>query len=433
MSFRAYPSYKSSGVAWLGEVPQHWVVRRLGQYFTERREKVSDTEYPPLSVTKQGVVPQLETAAKTDDNDNRKRVCKGDFVINSRSDRKGSAGLSALDGSVSLINIVIRPNDGINSRFVNHLLRSQPFQEEFYRWGKGIVADLWSTNYSEMRSIVLAMPPLDEQTVIANFLDEEVSGLNALVAEQQHLLELLNEKRQAIIAHVVAKGLDACASMKDTGIEWLGVVPAHWNVCLLKRVLRAVDYGISESLDTNGDVAVLRMGNIVNGRVSFDDLRFTNAVDPSLLLEEGDLLYNRTNSLELIGKVGLFRGNPGLPTSFASYLVRLRLGDESIPAYFAYLLNTEAILGVARANAFVAIGQCNLNPARYGHIKIAVPPRREQLAITDYLDRATRELDQLIVEAQRGIALLHERRTALIAAAVTGKIDVREVARAEAA
>ena len=152
MSFPQYPKYKDSGVEWLGQVPEHWDVKRIGYYFIERREKVSDKDFPALSVTKNGIVPQLDTAAKSDDGDNRKKVLKGDFVINSRSDRKGSSGASELDGSVSLICTVMCPQEQVHTPFVHHLLRSQPFQEEFYRYGKGIVADLWSTNYSESGS-----------------------------------------------------------------------------------------------------------------------------------------------------------------------------------------------------------------------------------------------------------------------------------------
>lgn len=181
MSFPRYPKYKDSGVEWLGEVPEHWEVRRLGHYFSERREKVSDTQYPALSVTKHGIVPQLETAAKTDAGDNRKLVLKGDFVINSRSDRKGSAGVSDADGSVSLISIVLQPHEGAWMPFIHHLLRCQQFQEEFYRNGKGIVADLWSTNYSEMRNILLGLPHIAEQTAIAAFLDRETAKIDALV------------------------------------------------------------------------------------------------------------------------------------------------------------------------------------------------------------------------------------------------------------
>jgi len=238
MSFPRYPEYKDSGVEWLGEVPGHWEVKRVGYFFKERSEKVSDKDYPALSVTMGGIVPQIDTAAKSDDSDNRKRVCQGDFVINSRSDRKGSSGVSDLDGSVSLISIVLQCHEtaAIHMPFVHHLLRSHLFQEEFYRNGKGIVADLWSTTFSAMRNILLAMPPLPEQTAIAAFLDRETAKIDALVAEQRRLIELLKEKRQAVISHAVTKGLDPDAPMKDSGIEWLGEVPAHWAIIALKRI-----------------------------------------------------------------------------------------------------------------------------------------------------------------------------------------------------
>jgi type I restriction enzyme S subunit len=238
---------------------------------------------------------------------------------------------------------------------------------------------------------------------------------------------LLKEKRQAVISHAVTKGLNPNAKMKPSGIDWLGDVPEHWDVCLLKRAFRAVDYGISDSLESEGTVAILRMGNIDDGKVDMDDLKYADSVDPARYLRAGDLLYNRTNSLDLIGKVGMFQGNAEPPVSFASYLVRLRTVDDSIPEYFAYLLNTEGILGMARANAFVAIGQCNLNPTRYGQITIAIPPRTEQPAIVEFLECETTKIDVLVAEATRAIDLLQERRTALISAAVTGKIDMRGV------
>ena len=126
----AYPQYKDSGVPWLGCIPEHWEVLRLGSQFKERKQKVSDKDYAPLSVTKQGILPQLDSAAKSNDGDNRKKVCSGDFVINSRSDRKGSSGISPYMGSVSLINTVLTPIS-LNSRFVHSFFRSHAFQEEF--------------------------------------------------------------------------------------------------------------------------------------------------------------------------------------------------------------------------------------------------------------------------------------------------------------
>ena len=177
---QAYAEYKDSGVDWLGEIPAGWELVSIGSSFNERREKVSDKDFEPLSVTKNGILPQLANAAKTNDGDNRKLVKGGDFVINSRSDRKGSSGVAKQDGSVSLINIVMEPK-GIDPVFCNRLLKSNAFVEEFYRMGHGIVADLWTTRYSEMKTVQLALPPLHEQTAIADFLDDKTAKIEALV------------------------------------------------------------------------------------------------------------------------------------------------------------------------------------------------------------------------------------------------------------
>lgn len=182
MSTRQYDAYQIGQEHWLGDVPAHWKLLRLGTLFTERKTTVSAEKYLPLSVTKNGILPQLETAAKTDNPENRKLVLAGDFVINSRSDRKGSAGVSDHSGSVSLISTVLEPR-GIEPRFIHHLLRCEAFQEEYYRFGSGIVADLWSTRYSAMKQIRLAVPPREEQRAIATFLDRETAKIDALIAK----------------------------------------------------------------------------------------------------------------------------------------------------------------------------------------------------------------------------------------------------------
>ena len=150
-------------LAWLGNYPKHWKVTRLCNVFRERTEIVSDKEFMPLSVTMQGILPQLENIAKTDNGDNRKKVCVGDFVINSRSDRKGSGGISQYVGSVSVISNVLKANEHYNSQYTHYLFTNRMFQEEFYFHGKGIVADMWSTNYQNMRSIMIPVPPIEEQ------------------------------------------------------------------------------------------------------------------------------------------------------------------------------------------------------------------------------------------------------------------------------
>ncbi|EJX10169.1 type I site-specific restriction-modification system, S subunit [gut metagenome] len=198
---------KESGVKWIGRVPEHWEVSKIRTHFKERRVKVSDKEYQPLSVAKIGIVPQLEDACKTDNGDNRKQVLQGDFVVNSRSDRKGSCGISPLDGSVSLINIVLKPLD-INKQYVHYLFRSCNYIEEFYRNGRGIVADLWTTRYSEMKNIHIPVPPLPEQQAIVTYIDTKTAQIDRLCQSDRSQIEKLKEYKQRLISDVVTGKVD---------------------------------------------------------------------------------------------------------------------------------------------------------------------------------------------------------------------------------
>ena len=173
---------KDSGIEWIGEIPVDWELSKIGAVYEERNEKVSDADFSPLSVTKQGVVPQLETAAKTNDGENRKLIRKNDFVINSRSDRRGSCGISEYDGSCSLINTVLKPRRNMCNAYYSFVFRSERFADEFYRWGNGIVDDLWSTKWSNMKRIYIPAPSLQEQRCIADYLDRKCSQIDAIIA-----------------------------------------------------------------------------------------------------------------------------------------------------------------------------------------------------------------------------------------------------------
>ena len=196
-------SYKDSGIEWIGEIPEGWEVKRIGQLYTERRQKVSDRDYPPLSVTMKGIVPQLETAAKSNAHDDRKLVLKGDFAINSRSDRRGSCGISDFDGSVSLINTVLTPLDNMNPKFYNWLFHTPIFADEFYKNGHGIVDDLWTTSWQEMKRISIPLPPLAEQTAIADYLDSVCAKIDSAVSSKRRQLETLDEYKKSLIFEYV--------------------------------------------------------------------------------------------------------------------------------------------------------------------------------------------------------------------------------------
>ena len=194
---------KASEVDWIGSVPEHWEIQRIGTAFEERSEKVNDTDYPPLSVSMAGIVPQMDSVAKTDNNDNRKRVAIGDYVINSRSDRRGASGISIYDGSVSVINIVLSPKRKFFGKYLHHLFRSYSFIEEFYRVGRGIVDDLWTTRYSVMKSIEFSCPTYDEQKQIADYLDEKTEHIVLIITTINNQIDQLKNLRKTLINDVV--------------------------------------------------------------------------------------------------------------------------------------------------------------------------------------------------------------------------------------
>ena len=236
---------KDSGVEWLGSVPEGWKIDRIGSFYTHRNEKVSDKDYPPLSVTMKGIVPQLETAAKTDDGDNRKLVRKGDFAINSRSDRRGSCGISAYEGSVSLINTILAPLGDMSPEYYNWLFHTAAFADEFYKWGHGIVDDLWTTRWTEMKRIAIVHPSLHEQRAIAAYLDKRCAKIDAMVADAKKLIEEYKAWKASVIFEAVTGkvGVDGrcrCRKMRDSGVEWLGYVPESFTAAKFIRVTMEV-------------------------------------------------------------------------------------------------------------------------------------------------------------------------------------------------
>ncbi|MGY8524963.1 restriction endonuclease subunit S [Paracidovorax citrulli] len=434
MSLAKYANYKDTGTKWLGLVPTHWQIRRLGYYFNERREKVSDKDFPPLSVTKNGVVPQLDTAAKTDDGDNRKKVCAGDFVINSRSDRKGSAGAAHTDGCVSLISTVLHPNPEMLIEYAHYLLRSQAFQEEYYRYGKGIVADLWSTNYSEMRNIALAVPEPTEQSAIAQFLDRETGKIETLIAEQEKLLALLAEKRQATISHAVTRGLNPDVPMKDSGISWLDKVPRHWEIVgLTKYIDSIVDYRGRTPTKVDDGVFLVTAKNIRDGVIDYDASqeyigpREYDEVMRRGTPKKGDVLFTTEAPL---GQVAIVDRED---IALAQRIIKFRANPKRLNnAYLkTWIISRFCQFNLEQlATGSTALG---IKGSKIGQVRMCLPPLEEQREIVAFVEEEMAKLDALETTAERAIALLKERRSALITAAVTGKIDVRNTVPEELA
>lgn len=393
-----YSVYKDSGVDWLGDVPEAWHIKRLGSYFIERRTKVSDKDYPALSVTKMGILSQLENAAKTNDGDNRKLVKKGDFVINSRSDRKGSSGVSNLDGSVSLINIVLQPKF-INPQFTNYLLKNYSFVEEFYRIGHGIVADLWTTRYEDMKNIFLSIPSQKEQITIVDFLDKKTTQIDQAISIKQKQIELLKERQQIIIQQAVTKGLDPNVPMKDSGIEWIGIIPAHWVITKLKFV---------STINTGQDYKQVESDNGFPVIGSGGQFAFAN----SYLYDGEAVLLGRKGTIDkplyINGKFWT------VDTMFFAICKKTILTK-----YLYYCAKTIPFLYYSTATALPSMTQKDL----LNH-KIVLPLLSEQRKIINFVDQQIAITNDGIQCYQKQIEKLKEYKITLIDSAVTGKIKI---------
>lgn len=424
---------KSSNTEWLGDIPAEWDVAQIGNYYELRNEKVSDYDFEPLSVTMKGIVPQLATAAKSDDHSNRKLVKKGDFVINSRSDRRGSCGISPLDGSVSLINIVMEPRGEMNPQYYNWLFHTEQFADEFYKWGHGIVDDLWTTRWQEMKKILIVAPSPDEQQAIADYLDETCSKIDEIIAEAKASIDEYKELKQSVIFEAVTKGLDKNVEMKAVNLEYLDSCPMDWNI-LPVSILFDFFGGFAYKSDrfceeTNNQV--VRLGNVKDDElrlnsnpvyvsdeyaddsskaaIKVDDILFTMTGTRgkgdyfyTLIITEDDL---KEKNLFLNQRVGCFRK--------AYHTVYM--------PYYNYLLKNPKI----RERVFLyetgTANQGNIGIENINRIRLYNPPMEVQKNIVRMLNQKCNTIDSLITEKESLINDLEAYKKSLIYEVVTGK------------
>lgn len=413
-----YSVYKDSGVDWLGDVPEAWHIKRLGSYFIERRTKVSDKDYPPLSVTKMGILSQLENAAKTNDGDNRKLVKKGDFVINSRSDRKGSSGVANLDGSVSLINIVLQPKF-INPQFTKYLLKNYSFVEEFYRIGHGIVADLWTTRYEDMKNIFLSIPSQKEQITIVDFLDQKTTQIDQAISIKQKQIELLKERQQIIIQQAVTKGLDPNVSMKDSGIEWIGMIPEHWKISKLKYLLDEIN--IRTATGSEELLSLSKYQGVIPKSSLAERAGYAESLVGYKIVKKGCLVINKMQAVNGLLAISNFNG-----ITSPDYSVYKEKNSNIININFLchLLLCPEFLTEFKKRVTGVMDGFIRLYTDDLYSISIFFPEKEEQSTIVDYIEQKMKKYNNLIDIETQQIEKLKEYKTTLIDSAVTGKIKI---------
>jgi type I restriction enzyme S subunit len=396
-----YQNTINTNISWIPQIPNHWNLMKVNALFQERKCKVSDKVFAPLSVTKKGILPQLEHAAKTNNGDNRKLVKAGDFVINSRSDRKSSCGVSQLDGSVSLINIVLTPREELNGKYIHYLLRNYRFSEEYYRNGRGIVADLWTTRYSEMKSILIPVPPRTEQEQIVRFLDWKVSEINKLIGIERKKLEFLQEM-------IHSKFQDIILGSKE------------------KISLKRLVFLENEFVKIDSDNFYQKAGMYNRGRGIF--LR-----EPVLGKDMGDSKFQRIHKdrLMISGQfawedaiyVTTKKDEVGL-ASHRYYLLKSITSNVPVEYLFGYFFSMKGLSELQRCSHGAAGRNRPLNINELLRIKIPVINDRDLIFSFCKIVRAYMEMRPIVLSKEK---LLSELKNRIIADVVTGKIDVRNV------
>lgn len=397
---------KDSGVEWLGEVPAGWVFDRFGAFFALRNERVSDEEYAPLSVTMGGVVPQLSHVAKSDDHANRKLVCKGDFAINSRSDRRNSCGFAPLDGSVSLINTICVPRGEIESRYFGYLFDSSQWADEFYSWGHGIVADLWTTGWNDMKKILLPAPPLDEQRRISDFLDEKCAEIDrAVSAAEQSIEEYKTYKTSMIVRSFNSKDVQK-------------VKLSFFAESILGKML---DQARQRGVNTHRYLANKDVQWFQLETDKLSEMDFPEDSQARYGIQDGDILACEGGE---VGRCAVYRGDS--PDFFFQKAVhRVRVNQEvAYPEYIAYQMFAKAKTGnfmeVRKGQATFS----HLTGEQLRQLRFLLPPLSEQQRIAGNLDEKRDQIDAAIAAKQAIIADLKAYKQSLIYETVTGKREV---------
>ncbi|WP_428054276.1 restriction endonuclease subunit S [Candidatus Avelusimicrobium stercoris] len=416
---------KDSGIAWIGQVPEHWEQALIGSLYKLRNTKVSDKQFEPLSVTMRGILHQLENAAKTNDGDNRKLVKQGDFVINSRSDRRGACGISKYDGSVSLINLVLVPQNHMNPGYYNWLFHTSAFADEFYKWGHGIVDDLWTTRWQDMKNITIPLPSLQEQQRIADYLDKKCAEVEGLSSNIQKQIEALEQYKRAVITETVTKGLNPSVPMKDSGIPWVGQSPAHWGI---KRIKFCCELSpkFHNKLSPNTLVSFLPMECVKQGFLVIEkEAELQDVKNGYTYFRENDIIMAKVTPCFENGNIAIAKGLLNNVGFGSSELYVFRPHKISVPFLFYFLQNT--IFKNQAQSVMYGTGGLKRVPSEFiKNYQFACPPQSEQQAIAEYLDNKCSKIDTIIQDKQQQLEKLEQYKKAIIFEYVTGKKQVPE-------
>ena len=431
MEFKQYPSYKPSGVEWLGDVPEHWQIVRTKDIFNHRKEEaLEDDEI--VTAFRDGQV-TLRKNRRTDGFTNSikehgyQHINSGDLVIHEMDAFAGAIGVSDSSGkSTPVYSVCYAKNENINHHFYSHFFRTMAKTGFINSLAKGIRVRSTEFRWNESRNVYLVEPPKSDQQKIVAFLDTETTRIDNLIAKHEKLIELLEEQRKSIISNAVTKGLNPNAPMKDSGVEWLGEVPEHWEVTRLKNIGKSIiglTYSPNEICNPDDDsYLVLRSSNVQNGQLSFlDNVYVKSYVSEKLKIKKNDILIcSRNGSRDLIGKNTIIK-NPPKNSTFGAFMTVYRSEHAD---YVYWILNSYIFKAQAGSYLTTTVNQLTIN--NLNNMTVPFAPTSEQNEIVEFLSTENLKFNNLISKQKALIEKLKEYRASIISHAVTGKIDVRE-------
>jgi type I restriction enzyme S subunit len=437
--YKAYPAYKDSGVEWIGQVPEHWEVKPICRVTSVNDDALSDsttgsTRISYVDISSVGYTEGIKQATEMAFED-----------APSRARRKASTG----DVVVSTVRTYLKAVAAVTDEYADCIfstgfavLRARQLEQSFLKWMilnellvQAIEAHSEGLSYPAINASALVklksvIPPPDEQATIAATLDRETARIDALIQKKTRFIELLKEKRQALITHAVTKGLVPNVKMKDSGVEWIGQVPEHWEVKRLRHVGRYSNSGVDKkSYEDQQTVELCNYTDVYYNEFISDDMPFMQATASTreieqFTLKKGDVII--TKDSEDPSDIGIPAFVPhDMPGVICGYhLTMIRALNDNYGSYIHRSLQSDH----TKAHFFVespGITRYGLNQNTIGNAPVALPPPDEQATIAATLDRETARIDALIGKAEQSITLLKERRSAFITAAVTGQIDLR--------
>lgn len=419
-----YNEYKDSGVQWLGEIPSHWGLRRTKYVWKETDSRSEFGSEQLLSVSQYDGVREAQSDSRSESLKGYKIVKQDELVINIMLAWLGGLGVSKHEGIVSPAYCVYKLQDAQNPRFLHYLYRTPMYLAEFARHSTGIVPSRWRMYTDDFGEVLTLLPPIEEQDAMVAYLDTATAKIDETIAQQQKMIDLLNERKQIIINNAVTKGLNPDAPMKDSGVDWIGEICKNWRMYRLKHLLKTnLMYGANESAESEETSypRYIRITDIdENGKLKPDTFRSLEPLKAEpYLLTRGDILFARSGATA--GKTYLF--DEDIKACFAGYLIKAQVSNKLLSRYLMYYTRS-GIYDQWKNSIFIQATIQNIGADKYANLRIPLPTIEEQKTIVSYLDTETMKIDKVLDTHKRQISLLQERKQIIINDVVTGKVKV---------